>query len=125
MDVEHMLRRLLDETLQAVRSGGGAVLLAQNGELRLVHASTGWEGPPVLELQMNFGGECVGWLALGARRNGGVFTQQEQARLQQSVDKIAHAVVLLLAEQRSVQTQPCPPNLVLSWPPAPPAGTDQ
>jgi hypothetical protein len=125
MDVEHMLRRLLDEAIQAMRCGGGAVFLAQNGELRLVHASSGWEGPPELELQMNFGDECIGWLALGARRGGAAFRAEEQARLQQSVDKVAHAVVLLLAEQRTVQTQPCPPNLVLSWPPAAQAGADQ
>jgi hypothetical protein len=124
MDVEHMLRRLLDESLQALRCGGGAVLLARDGELRLVHAAQGWEGPPVLEIQLNDGDECVGWLALGPRRSGAAFTEQERQRLQQSADKVAHAIVLLLADRRTVRTEPCPPNLVLSWPPAPEQAAD-
>jgi hypothetical protein len=119
LDVEHMLRRLLDEILQSVRCTGGAVLLAKDGELRLVHASTGWEGPTVLELQMNHDDTCIGWLVLGTRRNGAAYSEQECKRLQQSADKVAHAVVLLLAEDRVIRTQPCPPTISVSWPPAP------
>ncbi len=119
LDVEHMLRRLLDETLQCVRCTGGAVLLAKDGELQLVHASTGWEGPTVLELQMNHDDTCIGWLVLGTRRNGIAYSEQECKRLQQSADKVAHAVVLLMAEDRVIRTQPCPPNISVSWPPAP------
>jgi hypothetical protein len=119
LDVEHMLRRLLDESLQAMHCSGGAVFLARGGELRLVHASSGWEGPAVFEFQMNDDDVCVGWLALGSRRGGTPYTEQERIRLQQSVDKVGHAVALLLAEQRTVRTEPCPPNIAVSWPPAP------
>lgn len=124
LDVEHMLRRLLDESLQAVRCSGGAVFLAQAGELRLVHASSNWEGPAALEFQMNDGEVCVGWLALGSRRNGTAYTQQERIRLQQSVDKVGHAVSLLLFDQRTVRTQPCPPNIAITWPPTARAKTN-
>ena len=119
LDVEHMLRRLLDETIQALRCSGGAVFLATEGELRLVNASSGWEGPAVLEFQMNDGDTCVGWLALGPRRSGTPYTDQERTRLQQSVDKVGHAVGLLMTGRRTVHTEPCPPNIAISWPPAP------
>jgi hypothetical protein len=124
LDVEHMLRRLLDESIQALHCSGGAVLLAREGELRLAHASSGWEGPAVLDFPMNDGEDCVGWLALGARRNGTAYTEQERIRLQQSVDKVGHAVSLLLTEQRTVRTEPCPPNIAIAWPPAPKAKAD-
>lgn len=119
LDVEHMLRRLLEETLQALRCSGGAVFLARDGELRLVNASSGWEGPAVLEFQMNDGDTCVGWLALGPRRSGAPYTEQEKNRLQQSVDKVGHAVGLLMTDRRTIHTKPCPPNIAISWPPAP------
>jgi hypothetical protein len=124
LDVEHMLRRLLDESIQALQSSGGAVFLAREGELRLVHASSGWEGPAVLDFPMNDGEDCVGWLALGARRNGTPYTEQERIRLQQSVDKVGHAVSLLLTDQRTVRTEPCPPNIAIACPPAPKAKAD-
>ena len=118
LDVEHMLRRLLDESIQAVRCSGGAVFLAGQGELRLVNASSGWEGPAVLEFQMNDGDSCVGWLALGPRHGGAPYTEQERSRLQQSVDKVGHAVGLLMTGRRTIHTEPCPPNIAISWPPA-------
>jgi hypothetical protein len=124
LDVEHMLRRLLDESLQAVHCTGGAVFLAREGELRLVHASSGWQGPAVLEFQMNDGEVCVGWLALGSRRSGTAYTEQERIRLQQSVDKVGHAVSLLLSDHRTVRTQPCPPDIAITWPPASQAKAD-
>jgi hypothetical protein len=119
LDVEHMLRRLLDEILQSMRCTGGAVILAKDGELQLVHASTGWDGPTVLELQMNHDDTCIGLLVLGSRRNGTAYSEQECKRLQQSADKVAHAIVLLLAEDRVIRTQPCPPTISVSWPPDP------
>jgi hypothetical protein len=123
LDVGHLLRRLLDEAQQAVRSSGGAVLLARDGELRLVYATPGFEGPAVLEIQLTCGDDVVGWLALGGRRSGRAYTEPEQARLQQSADKVARAVALLLVERSTaaanVPTEPCPPTLTLSWPPTP------
>lgn len=117
MDVERLLRRLLDESLQAVESCGGAVCLVRDGELHLVHISSGWEGIPVLQLPMAYEEMRMGWLLLGARRDGSHYNEDEHRRLQQSLDRVGHALALLLAEQRTIRTHPIPPHLTVAWSP--------
>lgn len=118
MDVEHLLRRLLTESLRAVSSCGGAVCLAKDGDLHLVHITPGWEGLPILQLAINHEQTAVGWLLIGARRDGSDYSEAERGRLQQSLDQVGHALVLLLAEQRTIHTRPIPSHLTITWPPA-------
>jgi fumarate reductase subunit D len=117
MDVEHLLRRLLNEALQAMGSCGGAVCLVKEGELHLVHISSGWEGTPILQLPINYHDANAGWLLLGVRRDGTNYREDERRRLQQSLDKVGHALVLLLTDQRTIRTRPIPPHLTIAWPP--------
>ena len=102
MDVERLLQRLLTESLRAVGSCGGAVCLAKDGDLHLVHITPGWAGAPVLQTPINHAGTTAGWLLLGARHSGAGYSEAERQRLQQSLDRVGHALVLLLAEQRTV-----------------------
>jgi hypothetical protein len=125
MDVEHLLRRLLNETLRAVDSCGGAVCLVKESNLHLVHISDGWEGLPVLQLPINHHETSVGWLLLGSRRDGSSYDEDERRRLQQSLDKVGHALILLLAEQRTIRTRPLPSHLTVAWPPADAAQPDR
>jgi hypothetical protein len=124
MDVEHLLRRLLNETLGAVDSCGGAVCLVKDGALHLVSISSGWEGLPVLQLPINHHDANVGWLLLGSRRDGESYSEDERRRLQQSLDKVGHALMLMLAERRTIRTRPLPAHLTNSWPPTVKASGD-
>jgi hypothetical protein len=117
IDVEHLLRRLLNETLRAVDSCGGAVCLVKDGALHLVSISSGWEGLPVLQLPVNHQDTNIGWLLLGSRRNGEGYSEDERRRLQQSLDKVGHALLLMLAERRTIRTRPIPAHLTNAWQP--------
>lgn len=123
MDVERLLRRLLDESLGAVESCGGAVCLVKDGELHLVHISRGWEGLPVAQLPIAHGELSIGWLLLGSRQDGAAYREDERRRLQQSLDRAGHALALLLAEKRTIHTRPIPPHLTSGW--SPPSAAPQ
>jgi hypothetical protein len=122
MDVEHLLRRLLNEALGAVDSCGGAVCLVKDGALHLVSISSGWEGLPVLQLPINHHSHQqdanIGWLLLGSRRDGESYSEDERRRLQQSLDEVGHALMLMLAERRTIRTRPLPAHLTAAWPAA-------
>ena len=123
MDVERLLHRLLNESVRALKSSGGAVCLAKEGDLHLVHISPLWEGQPILQMTISHQGSVVGSLLLGARRDGSSYSAEDRTRLQQSLDRVGHALTLLLVEQRTIHTLPMPPHLTNVWPTAATAGT--
>jgi hypothetical protein len=116
VDGEQLLQRLLEETLKATSSTGGAVCLVKDGDLHLVHISDGWEGMALIQLPLSYQGTDLGWLLLGSRCDGNHYDEQERLRLQQSLDKVAHALVLLLAGQRTIRTRPIPPHMTITAP---------
>lgn len=122
LDVEHLLRRLLGDAVQSLNCSGGAVCLVKDGELHLVHISPRWEGQPILQTMISHDESVIGVLFLGTRRDGSSYSAADQARLQQSLERVGHALMLLLVDERTIHTLPMPSHLTTAWPSAVHAG---
>ena len=95
MDTGQITQRLLDKSVLAFDASGGAIYLWQDGELRLAHASEGWDSSAALNVPLESNGERLGVLQLGARRQiGREYTSQDRATLQQTADRVAQAISL-------------------------------
>ncbi len=97
LDTRQLSRRLLDETTTAFNAKSGAVYLMQNGALEVVHLLPGWDGNVgngALTVPLESEGEQVGLLKLGARRDGMVYSKEDQQMLRQAAEGVAHIVHL-------------------------------
>jgi hypothetical protein len=105
IDKEQITRRLLEEATLAFGATGGAVYLNQGGQLRMAHASDGWDGNAQLVIPMSSDSEYLGLLQLGARRNGREYGLEDREVLQQTVDRVACAIAL---QGRTLAAEPAP-----------------
>jgi hypothetical protein len=96
LDAQQSTRRLLEDAVQAFDARGGAVFLAQDGEMHVIHTAGDWNGEAILRVPLANpkDGSRLGELALGARLNGLDYTQQDREMLMQTVNVISHAITL-------------------------------
>jgi hypothetical protein len=96
---ERLLTRLLDDTMEAFDATGGAVyceeVQGEQSRRRLVKQSEGWTGEPELQMAIDSGGSCVGWLELGPRVGDDQYSEKEIARLHESLERVAEVILLL------------------------------
>jgi hypothetical protein len=102
---EQLSQRLLDEVISAFNATGGAIHLGQHGApeetpyLHLIHTSGEWDGDAQISVPFKgtgpgTGGERLGLVSLGPRRNGSDYTPQDREILQSTVDVVARAIEL-------------------------------
>jgi hypothetical protein len=94
MDREQLARGMLDKAVLAFNARGGALLLGEQGNLKVSQAIGEWNGEPGLALAVQHEGVVFGQISLGERRNGTAYTEQDRRRLQEIADLLAHAIAL-------------------------------
>lgn len=108
MDIQRVSAKLLDEAIQAFDALGGAIFLIETGEPRLAHISERWSGPIVMQVPLISTDYCVGWLVLGARREGRSYSSAERARLAGMVAGVAHVIALLRIDEPTALSSALP-----------------
>lgn len=97
LEPRECLGRLLQESLAAFGAVGGAVYLGSPAAPTWFKSTAGWNGQAQLELAFQDEGRPIGWLKLGARRNGQPYTAQDRQVLEQNLSAVTR--VLKLARQ--------------------------
>jgi hypothetical protein len=95
IDADRICTRLLSEATSAFGALGGAVFLLERGETRVVATAGDWPQPVKAELSLAREGRVVGTLALGARRSGDEYSEDEWASLQTACNSVARAIELM------------------------------
>lgn len=94
IDMGPSTQHLLDAAVRAFDATGGAVSLVQRGETRVAYASRDWNGDAALRVPLQADGVQIGMLALGARRSGAGYTEQDRQALQETVAPVVRALAL-------------------------------
>lgn len=93
VDPYEITRRLLAEAVGAFKAETGALYLQEDGRLRLVHAHGEWnEAQAQVRLPLPAGGEQIGQLALGPRRDDQPYTDKDRTTLQEVSDSVVAAI---------------------------------
>lgn len=96
LDTRLALRRALDMAMRAFDAEGGAIFLAEEGDLRAIHTSGNWESAAVY-LPIEMAGSPPGLLALGPRRGGLGYPEADLQALKQVLNGIAQVAAILAA----------------------------
>lgn len=87
-------RRLLDEAMKAFEVTSGAVFLMRRGERQLVEHIGVSSDEYVLSVPLVADGTELGYLSLGARKNGMAYSENERAVVRQTANSVAAAIAL-------------------------------
>jgi hypothetical protein len=101
VDPDKITRRLLAEAVGTFNANSGAVYLQRDGEMQLLATSGNWNGDARLSVPLKSEGQEIGRLALGARRNGRGYSDEERARLEEIASLVADAIGLTQADGAS------------------------
>jgi hypothetical protein len=87
-------RRLLEEAVAAFEAKGGAAYLESDGNLQLIYTAGEWKGDTKLSVSLasSENEAKLGVVALGARRNGAPYREQECEALQHLAQVVAQAI---------------------------------
>lgn len=99
IDADRICLRLLTEASSAFGVLGGAVLLLERGDARVVATAGEWPQPVAAEMALVCEGRPVGTLQLGPRRSGEEYSADELASLQTACNSVARAVELMQAHR--------------------------
>jgi len=88
-------RRLLEEAFAIFDANAGAVYLQKAGVMQLVHALGPAHTAPELMIPLEYEGNQLGSLVLGARRNGRPYDKHDREVLQQTADAVASSIALI------------------------------
>lgn len=92
IDARRMTGRLLAEAMAAFEATGGAAFLS-NGEGRMFELTRGtWNGDAGLRVSLGSNGAQMGEIALGARKNGLSYSEQDRAALVDTANVVAEAI---------------------------------
>jgi hypothetical protein len=92
VDAEQITRRLVEAAVAAFEACGGAVYLGAEAQALPFYTCGEWNGEAKLSVPLENNGGRWGWLALGARRQGAVYTRQDGELLQQVASVVARAI---------------------------------
>ncbi|MBM3933440.1 MAG: hypothetical protein FJ319_03920 [SAR202 cluster bacterium] len=98
-------KRFMDEAVKAFGAQSAAVHLL-NGTAMATACEFGTSHTPVLTVPKKANGAFVGSLTLGARANGGPYTQQNVASLERAAGTVGRALLLSGGVPASTQNQP-------------------
>ncbi len=94
LDAARSTRDLLDKAASAFDAQCGAVYLVQAGQEQLLHTCGHWRGEARLSVPLESDGIRYGTLALGARRNGLDYTDEDRETLRQTAEVVAYAIAV-------------------------------
>jgi hypothetical protein len=92
---EQLIRRLLDEMVQAFNTRGGAAYLVHKGQMKSTYETSGWLGKDdgVL-IGLEFDSKPLGEIRLGAKKSEQEYTAKDRNTLQENADRVAEAIWL-------------------------------
>jgi hypothetical protein len=94
IDAGQVSRRLLDEAVATFGARGGAVYLGRDGAVQPAHATEGWDGNAALTVPLGSGGEQLGRLDLGPRRDGTPYADEDSEALEATAAVVGQAIRL-------------------------------
>jgi len=94
IDVDRVVRALVDRSVVAFDARGGAVYLASNGDSDPVYSRGLVDGRSDVEVLLSHEKEVVGRLVMGGRRGDLDYSERDRLALQRSADSVAEAVAL-------------------------------
>jgi hypothetical protein len=92
LDVERVMRRLLEEAVAAFNAMGGAVYLKEHGQWQLLYKAGEWTGDAQLSLPLESDGAWFGLLSLAERRDGNEYAARDRETLRRVMDLIAQTI---------------------------------
>jgi hypothetical protein len=95
LDVEQVLRRMLEMAVSAFDAAGGAVYLSSAGEPRLVQSHGDWRGEGAVRVPLARGDQQLGELVLGPRRDGERYSTHDLAHLSDTAGSVARLISLV------------------------------
>lgn len=93
-DAGALAERFLKEALASYGAESGAVYLGQGTHLRLVRSAGNWDGHAALALPIEYAGNQMGVIALGAREHDEPYDEADRAGLLKICRVVAHALEL-------------------------------
>lgn len=94
LDPARSTRRLLEEAVLAFGAKAGAVYLGDSDRMHPAHTVGEWNGDTLLSLPIESDGHKLGEIALGPKRNGADYTEQDRELLRQTIEPLARAFAL-------------------------------
>lgn len=91
---DYLTERLLKEAIAGFNAKGGAVFCEQSGALQMIHLQGEWTGDPEMTVDLASGQNHprLGVIALGARRDGAEYTEQDCQVLERVASLAAKAI---------------------------------
>jgi hypothetical protein len=122
LDVEQLARRACEEAHRTFDAVGGAVYLLKEGRFELVHACGEWTQVEGMVAWLESEGHRYGWVALGPRRNGAAYQEEDQRQFSEMAALTARAMRLVgeFGADRAVLTTDGPRAVRSSGPPTSP-----
>jgi hypothetical protein len=93
-DAHQITFRLLDEAARCLQAESGAINLGSGEQIQTIHTYGLWKGDVRVSIPLEVEDERYGFLLLGPRRNGHVYTRQESEILQQVATQVTSAIRL-------------------------------
>jgi hypothetical protein len=93
-DAHKITYRLLDEAARCLQAENGAINLGSEDKFQTIHTYGHWKGDVRVSIPLETEGERFGFLLLGPRRSGHVYTRQESELLQQVAIQVSSAIRL-------------------------------
>lgn len=95
-DARNITRKLLEESVRTLKAQSGAVGLAVDGQVEIVHTVGPWRGDSRMSVNLNCDRHCHGVLLLGPPQPGHRYDRQEVDALQQVANQIGEAVCIAM-----------------------------
>jgi hypothetical protein len=95
LDVENLARRACEEAHRTFDATGGAVYLLKQGRFELVHACGEWTQVEGMVAWLEDQGRRYGWIAVGPRRDGAAYQEEEQRQFSEMTALASRAMRLV------------------------------
>ncbi len=92
LNVDGLLRELVDQATGSFGANGGALRLGKAGQLKLLYRAGEWDGTAALSIPLLSQGEQVGLLELGPRSNRAIYSARDTAVLEKAAGVVAPLV---------------------------------
>ena len=105
-DAELLTRRFLEEAVRALGAESGAAYFTESDCVQLVHSSGPWRANAQLSVRLRAGGDDLGVVQLGPRRNGSRYRRHEIDALQEVAEQVARAIQVSFTLQAIERIEP-------------------
>lgn len=95
VDLDNLVRRVLQEAVRAFHATGGAVYLRRDKGIELAYVDGAWHQIEGMTAWLRSGEVEWGWIVLGPRHDGSFYTGPERAAFVEMASEVARAVLLI------------------------------